>query len=237
MPAGRKISKNHPTMWDSLPPISGFVLLLRVILRDIHQDSILFCFSTYVNLNRLVICQRLSPSPGLGLHIGLPWNSAFPNWFLSKVLIWKLTGKTRGRGGGMYLSFKSDKNSLKVGWNPPFPLIYNIQGVFSGCWSHERLVTLHSLKHFTFLPSLESQGPLLDPCLSPAGHGPFWRPDLTCSVSVHVLMCMPSCLIFATLCSPPGSSVHGILQTRILEWVTMPSSRGSSQPRDWTRNS
>ena len=35
-------------------------------------------------------------------------------------------------------------------------------------------------------------------------------------------------------CSPWGSSVHGILQTRILEWVAMPSSRGSSQPRDWT---
>ena len=34
-------------------------------------------------------------------------------------------------------------------------------------------------------------------------------------------------------CSPPGSSVHGILQARILEWVTMPSSRGSSQIRDW----
>ena len=33
-------------------------------------------------------------------------------------------------------------------------------------------------------------------------------------------------------CSPPGSSVHGILQGRILEWVAMPSSRGSSQPRD-----
>ena len=35
-------------------------------------------------------------------------------------------------------------------------------------------------------------------------------------------------------CSPPGSSVHGILQARILEWVAMPSSRGSSQPRDQT---
>ena len=35
-------------------------------------------------------------------------------------------------------------------------------------------------------------------------------------------------------CGPPGSSVHGILQARILEWVTMPSSRGSSQPRDRT---
>ena len=35
-------------------------------------------------------------------------------------------------------------------------------------------------------------------------------------------------------CSLPGSSVHGILQTRILEWVVMPSSRGSSQSRDQT---
>ena len=33
-------------------------------------------------------------------------------------------------------------------------------------------------------------------------------------------------------CSPPGSSVPGILQARIVEWVAMPSSRGSSQPRD-----
>ena len=35
--------------------------------------------------------------------------------------------------------------------------------------------------------------------------------------------------------SPPGSSVHGVLQARILEWVAMPSSRGSSRPRDQTR--
>ena len=35
-------------------------------------------------------------------------------------------------------------------------------------------------------------------------------------------------------CSPPGSSVHGILQARRLEWVAMPFSRGSSQPRDQT---
>ena len=37
------------------------------------------------------------------------------------------------------------------------------------------------------------------------------------------------------LCSLPGSSVHGILQARILEWVAMPSSRGSSQGRDRTQ--
>ena len=36
-------------------------------------------------------------------------------------------------------------------------------------------------------------------------------------------------------CSPPGSSVHGISQTRILEWVAISFSRGSFWPRDWTR--
>ena len=37
-----------------------------------------------------------------------------------------------------------------------------------------------------------------------------------------------------TDCSPPSSSVHGILQARILERVAISSSRGSSWPRDWT---
>ena len=36
-------------------------------------------------------------------------------------------------------------------------------------------------------------------------------------------------------CSLPGSSVHEIFQARILEWVAISFSRGSSQPRDWTQ--
>ena len=35
-------------------------------------------------------------------------------------------------------------------------------------------------------------------------------------------------------CSPPGSSVQGIFQARTRQWVAMPSSRGSSQPREHT---
>ena len=38
-------------------------------------------------------------------------------------------------------------------------------------------------------------------------------------------------------CSLPGSSVHGILQARILEWIAISFSRGSSWPRDWTQAS
>ena len=36
-------------------------------------------------------------------------------------------------------------------------------------------------------------------------------------------------------CSPPGSSIHGILQARIREWVAIPLSRGSSRPEDGVR--
>ena len=60
----------------------------------------------------------------------------------------------------------------------------------------------------------------------------------------QILRSMHGCMLLLkscpTLCnpvdqSPPGSSVHGILQARILAWVAMPSSRGSSRPRDRTR--
>ena len=46
-----------------------------------------------------------------------------------------------------------------------------------------------------------------------------------------------SCLILGDPmdCSPPGSSVHGILQASILEWVAFPFSKGFSQPRDQTQ--
>ena len=52
---------------------------------------------------------------------------------------------------------------------------------------------------------------------------------------VKVLVAQP-CLTLCDLMdySPPGSSVHGILQMRILEWVTVPFSRESSRPRDRT---
>ena len=67
------------------------------------------------------------------------------------------------------------------------------------------------------------------------------------SLGIHVsssfLACVLSCFsgvrLFATLqteaCQPPLSM--GVLQARILEWVAMPSFRGSSQPKDWTQAS
>ena len=51
---------------------------------------------------------------------------------------------------------------------------------------------------------------------------------------VETVLVAQSCptLCDPTDCSPPGSSVHGILQAGILKWIAIPFSRGSSQPRD-----
>ena len=58
--------------------------------------------------------------------------------------------------------------------------------------------------------------------------------------TTSVCMCTQSLQLCPSLCdpmdcSPAGSSVHGIPQARILEWVTMPSSRRSSRPKDRIR--
>ena len=51
---------------------------------------------------------------------------------------------------------------------------------------------------------------------------------------MHVCSVTQSCpnLCYPMYCSPPGSCVHGILQARILDWIAMPCSRGSSQSKD-----
>ena len=62
----------------------------------------------------------------------------------------------------------------------------------------------------------------------------IWNTSLGCLSGVlsHSVM---SDSYDSMACSPPGFSVHGILQARILEWMAISSSRGSSRPRDWTQ--
>ena len=65
-----------------------------------------------------------------------------------------------------------------------------------------------------------------------------WKERLTCSCAT-ICCCWvdQSCLTFFATpqTRPPGFSVHGIFQARILEWVAISFSRGPSQPRDGTR--
>ena len=69
-------------------------------------------------------------------------------------------------------------------------------------------------------------------------HGQLSNSEATTTVGFLCAEC-PQLLCHVPLCDPmdcslPGSSVHRIFQARIMEWVAMPSSRGSSQPRDGT---
>ena len=64
-----------------------------------------------------------------------------------------------------------------------------------------------------------------------------------CAIQWVLTVCVCVCVACSAVsdscdpidCSSPGSSVHGILQPRILQWVAISSSRGSSQPRDQTQ--
>ena len=80
-----------------------------------------------------------------------------------------------------------------------------------------------------------SQGRICSP------NKPFYfqpKANFTCILIciTGVCVCAQSCPTFCDPmdCSPPGSSVHGIFQASIVEWVAISFFRGSSLPRDWT---
>ena len=86
---------------------------------------------------------------------------------------------------------------------------------------------------------------MLQCCLLPSFHGNWtaticYRLTFFTAWQKNLCMCPKSLQSCSTLVgelmdySPPGSSVHGMLQARIMEWITMPSSRESSWPSDWT---
>ena len=67
-------------------------------------------------------------------------------------------------------------------------------------------------------------------------HPLFLLPPIPPSISVCVLVAQSCPTLCEPMdCSPPRSSVHEIFQARILEWVAISFSRGSSKPRDRTR--
>ena len=90
-----------------------------------------------------------------------------------------------------------------------------------------------------FSPALT---PLLciDSIVSQHPHLVIWNPRNPSSEELRFYVSMLSCFSCVQLCdpmdcSPPGSSVHGILQARILEWVVIPFSKWSTWLRDWTQ--
>ena len=117
-----------------------------------------------------------------------------------------------------------------------------------------------SLSLFTFTHG-ENGNPLQCSCLeNPRDGGAWWAAvygvtqsqtrlkrlsSRSSSIQYEVTLlicavCVPCAQLYSSPsdplnCSSPGSSVHGTLQARILEWVAIPCSRGTSQPRDQTQ--
>ena len=73
---------------------------------------------------------------------------------------------------------------------------------------------------------------LKNPLASPHGMWGVLDPRPGIKLTASIIKVAQSC---PTLCNPMGYIVHGILQTRILEWVAIPFSRRCSQPRDQTQ--
>ena len=120
-------------------------------------------------------------------------------------------------------------------------------------WAQAWSGQMQTKSTLTQLPSFIKETRMPSPSLSSFLPLPSWTFSFllsSCADSVASLHCSshrlsPSCVLscFSGVqlfcnpmdCSPPGSFAHGILQARILEWVAMPFSRGSSWPRDRTR--
>ena len=113
----------------------------------------------------------------------------------------------------------------------------------NGCLNKWKKSCIHGLEDLILLSDNTTQTDLRIQCSSyQSPSGLFfllqkWKHWSHSSHGKHV--CMLSGFSPVWLCdpvdrSPPGSSVHGILQARILEWVVMPSSGGSSWLRDQT---
>ena len=170
--------------------------------------------------------------PGPADHCGMlflpsvillgPWPPFSPRYMSFPVAHWDL---------GVYF------------WWPPWD--HTVPQLCNNQWQRRKVASLLSaFRQMNFKAelsgpsglSLEEQTflSLITPSAPSVGPGQGHR-----QLSWHA--CVPSCFS-QTLCNPmdhslPGSSVHGILQTRVLEWIAMPSFRGSSWPRDRTCNS
>ena len=106
--------------------------------------------------------------------------------------------------------------------------------------------------HFCFWRTLHSSQEMVSLCLLAILYPGYSRKVLLCCygcvlqpssyflcstvfIAFHVTASVVSNSCDPTDCSPPCSSVHGILQARTLEWVALPFSWGSAWPRDWTQ--
>ena len=118
----------------------------------------------------------------------------------------------------------------------------NIKFYFSGINTRHTVAGMHGKKMTNYFQNvctiLDSHQQCMRDPVSPHLHQHLLASVfliLAILVKVKVLVARSCLTLYDPMdCSPPGSSIHGILQARILEGVAIPFSRGFSQPRDQT---
>ena len=108
---------------------------------------------------------------------------------------------------------------------PAICFVFSTDVCWMNRWTTYCSVVFQSQKAVHFINVTESQK---------SGHTHKTSVTHCCAVLDLVAQSCPT-LCNPMGCSPPGSSVHGVLQARMLEWVAVLFSRGSSQPRDQTQ--
>ena len=126
----------------------------------------------------------------------------------------------------------TSQRALSQGWFLVYTHPGPVQMVFLNSLNGHVLSFLASLLGMWDLNSL-TRDRTLAPCIGKSNLNHWTARKVPCCCSCLVAQ---SCLTLCEPvdCSPPGSSVHGISQARILEWVAISSCRGSSRPSDPT---
>ena len=160
------------------------------------------------------------------------------------MVTWLLTAKATPKGGWQILL--GSVKFIKLTWEKPmFPWHWLFLSKHMKYFSTQSSIILCISKLFCNFFHIGFRCMMLNLCLDFFFYcewGLWFYYIFEYSISIVLLrfcMCAKSLQSCLTLCDPmdcslPGSSVHGISQARILEWVAMPSSRGFSQPRDRT---
>ena len=127
---------------------------------------------------------------------------------------------------------------MSVFWPGEFHELYSPWGCKESDTTEQLSLTYLSFKNASLLKEKFEISWELPKCDTKAWSGKCcWKNGTNRLISESESEVAQSCL---TLCDPmdcslPGSSLHGILQARVLEWIAISFSRGSSQPRDRTR--
>ena len=156
---------------------------------------------------------------------------------------WVFVGWKERVWGKLTASLQAPWRSWPIKWNPIFSLSWICEKYEKdACLLSRQNVPVFLFRigfHVVKLNSLISSVLVTIDSLMQTNSSPgktmLEKPQCNSDVPSDKQTCLKVAQLCPTLCEPMNYTVHGILQARMLEWVAVAFSRGSSQPRDWTQ--